>query len=123
MYSQFRMHGQKNIKLWVGISHRRIVGPIFFFSETLNSQRYCDTIVYPFIGQLKEDEIDKAYFQQDDATAHTAHMSMAIWDEVFADRIISLNLLASKISGSFSVLIFTLGCDEKFSVFKQSPHN
>jgi hypothetical protein len=52
---------------------RRIVGPIFF-SKTLNSQRYCDTIVYPFIGQLKEDEIDKAYFQQDGATAHTAHV-------------------------------------------------
>ena len=26
------------------------------------SQRYCDTIVYPFIAPLKEDEIDKAYF-------------------------------------------------------------
>jgi hypothetical protein len=31
-----------------------------FFSETLNSQRYCDNIAYPFIAQLKEDEIGKA---------------------------------------------------------------
>jgi hypothetical protein len=45
--------------------------------------------VYPFIAQLKEDEIDKAYFQQDSAMAHTAHMSMALLDDVFADRIIS----------------------------------
>jgi hypothetical protein len=45
--------------------------------------------VYPFIAQLKEDEIDKAHFQQDGATAHTAYMSMALLDDVFADRIIS----------------------------------
>jgi hypothetical protein len=45
--------------------------------------------VYPFIAQLKEDEIDKAYFQQGGATAHKAHMSMAVLDDVFADRIIS----------------------------------
>ena len=44
--------------------------------------------MYPFIAQLKENEVDKAYFQQDGATAHTAHMSMALLDE-FADRIIS----------------------------------
>jgi transposase len=42
----------ENIGVWVGMSRRRIVGPICF-SETLNSQRYCDNIVYPFIMQLK----------------------------------------------------------------------
>jgi hypothetical protein len=41
--------------------------------------------LHPFIAQLKEDEIDKAYFQQDGATAYTAHMSMALLDDVFAD--------------------------------------
>jgi hypothetical protein len=46
-------------------------------------------MVYPFIGQLKDDEIDKAYIQQDGVMAHTAHMSMALLDDVFADRIIS----------------------------------
>jgi hypothetical protein len=81
------LHDEK-IGVWVGMSRRCIVGPIFFL-EALNSQRYCDNIVYPFIAQLKEDEIDKAYFQQDGATAHTAHMSMALLDNVFVDRIIS----------------------------------
>jgi hypothetical protein len=38
---------------------------------------------------MKEDEINEAYFQQDGATARTAHMSMAILDDLFADRIIS----------------------------------
>jgi hypothetical protein len=45
--------------------------------------------VYPFFAQLKEDEIDKACFQQDGATAHTAHMSVAFLDDMFTDRIIS----------------------------------
>jgi len=47
---------------------------------------YCDNIVYPFIVQLKQDEIDKACFQKDGAMAHTAHMSMALLDDMFADR-------------------------------------
>jgi hypothetical protein len=79
------------IGVWVGMSRRCIVRPIFF-SETLNSQRYCDNNVYPFIVQLKEDEIDKAYFQQDGATPHTMHMSMALLDDMFADRIISTTI-------------------------------
>jgi hypothetical protein len=78
------LHDEK-IGVWVGMSRGRIVGPVFSL-ETLNSQRYCDNIVYPFIARLKEDEIDKAYFQQDGATAH---MSMALLDDVFADRITS----------------------------------
>jgi hypothetical protein len=53
------------------MSCRRVVRPILF-SEALISQLYCDTIVYPFIVQLKEDETDKAYFQQDGAMAYTA---------------------------------------------------
>jgi hypothetical protein len=42
--------------------------------------------VYPFIARLKEDELDKAYFQQDGATAHTAHMSMALLDDVLPEK-------------------------------------
>jgi hypothetical protein len=76
------------IGVWVGMSRRRIVGPILFW-ETLNSQRYCDTILYPLFAQLKVDETDKAYFQQNGAMNHIAHMSMALLDDVLADRIIS----------------------------------
>ena len=82
-----QLHDEK-IGVWVGMSRRRIVGPIFF-SDTFNPQRYCDNIVYPIIARSKEDEIDNAYFQQNGTTAHTAHMSMALLDDVFADRIIS----------------------------------
>jgi len=51
-------HDEK-IGVWVGMLRRCIVGPILFL-ETLNSQWYCDNIVYPFIAQLKEDGTDKA---------------------------------------------------------------
>lgn len=46
-----------------------------FFSETVNSQYYCNNILYPFFAQLTEDEINKAYFQQGCATAHASRMS------------------------------------------------
>jgi hypothetical protein len=64
------------------------VDPLFF-SETHNYKEYCDNIVYSFIAHLKQDEIDKAYFQQYGATALTAYMSVALLDDVLADRIIS----------------------------------
>ena len=86
-------------------------------------QRYYDNIVYPFIAQLKEDEIDKACFQQDGATAHTAHMSMAHLDDVFADRIISKTIWPPRSPDLSLPDFFSLGCNEKLSVFEQSPHN
>jgi len=66
---------------------RRAYSDTFFSTDTLDCERYCDTIVCPFIAQLKGDAINKATFH-DGAIAHTAHMSMAILDDVFVDRII-----------------------------------
>jgi len=98
------------------------VRPIFF-SETLNSQRYCDTTVYPFIVQLKEDDIDKAYFQQDGAMTHTAHMSVALLDDMFVDRTTSQTIWPPRSPDVSPPDFFSLGCDEKLSVFEQSPHS
>jgi len=92
-----------------------------FFSEALNSQRYCDNIVYPFNGQLKEDEIDKACFQQDGATAHTARMSMTLLDDVFADRTISKTIWPPR-SPDLSPPDFFLWCARKNSVYSKNPH-
>ena len=86
MFHKSPLHDEK-IGVWGGMSRRRIVRPIFFL-ETLNSQWYCDNIVYPFIAQWNEDETDKAYFQQDGAMAYSVYMSMALLDNVFVDRII-----------------------------------
>jgi len=98
----------------------RMVRPIFF-TETLNSQWYCDTIVYPFIAQLKEDEIDKAYFQQDGSMAHTAHMSMALLDDVFADGIISKTIWPPR-SLDLSPPVFFLWGAIKNSVYLNSHY-
>ena len=114
------LHDEKT-GVWVGMSRRRIVGPIFF-PETFNSQRYCDNILYPFIVQLKEDGIDKAYFKQDGATAHTAHMSVALLDDVFADRIISKTIWPPRYSDlSPSNFFFFWGAMKNF-VYSNNPH-
>jgi hypothetical protein len=42
-------------------------------------------MLYPFIGQLNESEIQMAHFEQDGAAAHTAHSSIKLLEEVFKD--------------------------------------
>jgi len=76
--------------------------------------------VCPFIAQLTEDEIDKFYFQQDGATAHTAHMSVALLDDVCADRIISKPIWPPRsLDLSLPDFCFFFGGDEKLGL---SPH-
>jgi hypothetical protein len=43
-------HDQK-VGVWCAISWNRIIGPIFL-DDTINSERYCEVILYPFIGHL-----------------------------------------------------------------------
>jgi hypothetical protein len=109
----------EKIGIWVGMC----VGAVkpFFFSETLNSQWYCDNIVYPFIAQMKEDAIDKAYFQQDVAKAHTAHMSMAFLEDVFAGRIVSKTIWPPR-SPDLSPPVFFLWDEMRNSVYSNNPH-
>lgn len=82
-------HPQKN-GVWVAMSRRRIVGPIFF-NETINAERYRRIILDPFIEQLHDDELTNGYFQQDGATAHTANATLDYLKQYFDNRIISRN--------------------------------
>jgi hypothetical protein len=50
------VHSDK-IGIWVAISRRRIICPIFF-TETINSEYYCLHMLFPFSSQLNEDEIN-----------------------------------------------------------------
>jgi hypothetical protein len=51
----------------------------------VNSDRYVNDILNPFFNQLTAEQRQHGYFQQDNATAHTANATMvAIW-EVFED--------------------------------------
>ncbi|GLV41775.1 hypothetical protein CBL_12064 [Carabus blaptoides fortunei] len=68
------LHPQK-IGVWVAVSRRRIIGPIFF-NETIKAERYRSIILDPFIEQLHDDELANGYFQQDGATAHTANATL-----------------------------------------------
>jgi len=71
--------------------------------------------------QLKEDEIGKACLQQDGATAHTAHRSMAFLDDVFADRTISKTIWPPR-SPDLSPPDFFLWGAMKNSVYSNNPH-
>jgi hypothetical protein len=60
--------------VWVAMSRRRIIGPIFF-NETINAQRH-QRLLEPFINQLDGVELTKVYNQQDSAAAHKARTTI-----------------------------------------------
>lgn len=57
------------VGIWIAISRRRIIAPIFL---NYNAGRHQTVLLTEFINQLHDDEISKGYFQQDQATSHTA---------------------------------------------------
>ncbi|CAH1374506.1 unnamed protein product, partial [Tenebrio molitor] len=59
------------IGVWIGMSRRRLIGPIFF-EDSVTAERYRNNILDVFINQLHDDELTHGYFQQDGAIAHTA---------------------------------------------------
>lgn len=81
------MHPVK-VGVWVAISRRRIIGPIFF-NETITADRYKEQILQPFLDQLHDDELQHGYFQQDGATPHTANRILDFVAEYYGDRVIS----------------------------------
>jgi hypothetical protein len=83
----------KKIGVWCGISRQRIIGPIF--DTTITTAAYLD-IFHCFVNQLDNEELSIGYFQQDGATAHTSHASMAKIQSFFGDRVISRGLWAPR---------------------------
>jgi len=78
------------IGVWCGMSRRRIIGPIFF-DATITTAAYME-IFNTFVNQLDDEELSIGYFQQDGATSHTSHGSMAEIQSFFGDRVISKGL-------------------------------
>jgi len=74
------LHDQK-LGVWVVISRRCIVGPLFF-EESVHSKRSC-SMLHDFISLLEENEITYSWFQQDGATVHIANNSMKLLSEIF----------------------------------------
>lgn len=83
------------VGVWVAMSRRRIIGPIFFY-DTINAERYQTLLLQPFIDQLHDDELTGGYFQQDSATAHTAHTSIQFLEQFFPGRLISRGIWPSR---------------------------
>ena len=96
--------------------------PSQLFSRRLSTPNGMVTTLCPVIAQLHEDEIDKAYFQQDGATAHTAHMSTALLDDVFADRIISKTIWPPRSPDLSPSFFFFLWGAMKNSLYSNNPH-
>jgi hypothetical protein len=51
----------------------------------VNYDRYFNDILNPLFNQLTAEERQHGYFQQDNATAHTANATMVSVREVFED--------------------------------------
>lgn len=73
------------IGVWIAMSRRRIIGPISF-EEKINAHNYREILLGPFIEQLHANELQNVYFQQDGATAHTAHGKIDFLQEYFDNR-------------------------------------
>jgi hypothetical protein len=80
------LHTEK-LGVWCAVNPRQIIGPLFFH-ETVNSDHYVNDILNPFFSQLTAEETQHGYFQQDNATAHTANATMVAICQVFEDWII-----------------------------------
>jgi len=83
------LHSEK-IGVWCGMSRRRIIGPIFF-DAIITTAAYME-IINTFVNQMDNEELSIGYFQQDGATSHTSHASMAEIQSFFGDRVISKGL-------------------------------
>jgi len=68
----------------------RIIGPIFF-DATITTVAYTE-IFNTFVNQLDDEELSIGHFQQDGATSHTSHASMAEIQSFFSDRVTSKGL-------------------------------
>lgn len=108
------------VGVWVAMSRRRIIGPIFFH-ETLNAERYRRLILEPFLQQLHDDELQVGYFQQDGATPHTAGATIRYLQQFYDNRIISQGLWPPR-SPDLTPLDFFLFGHLKNKVFQNRIH-
>lgn len=85
VFHETQLHPIK-IGVWIAMSRRRIVGPIFF-EETITARRY-RAILEDFVNELHDDELRTGYFQHDNASAHTAHDTREYISQFYDDRVI-----------------------------------
>ena len=76
--------------VWCVISAEKVIGP-YFFGETrsqpltVNDDRYRDMIRDFVIPDLRENDMEDYWFQENDATYHTARKTMDLLKEFFGN--------------------------------------
>ena len=88
------LHSAK-VTVWCAVSNKCVIGPYFFeeggLTVTVNHERYLRMLESFFIPELRRKRlpITRIWFQQDGATAHTAHAVMDYLKLKFRGRVIS----------------------------------
>jgi hypothetical protein len=108
------------IGVWVGMSRRRLIGPIFF-EDSVTAKRYRNNILDVFINQLHDDKLTHGYFQQDGATAHTTRETLDYLRQFFDDTLISRDLWPTR-SPDLTPLDYYLFSHLKNTIFKEPVH-
>ena len=109
------------VGVWCAMSRRPITGPIFF-TQTVTAERYCNKLLCSVVDELSEEEKLTAYFQQDDATAHTANSKLRFLNDIFQTRFISERIWPPR-SPDLSVLDFYLWGAVKQKIYQNKPQN
>lgn len=118
VYHETQLHPVK-IGVWVGMSRRRIIGPIFF-ENTITAANY-HGILNRFIEQLHDDEITTGFFQHDNATPHTARQTIQYLEQFYGNRLISNNRWPPR-SPDLTPLDFFLFGYLKDTIFRNRLH-
>ena len=84
----------EKVTVWCGLWAGGIIGPYFYKDAanrnvTVNGERYHDMIYNFFLTKMPELDLHGMWFQQDDATCHTAHVTMELLRGEFGADFIS----------------------------------
>lgn len=87
-FTETSLHPQK-VGVWACMSGERIF--FCFFEDRVNSETYC-SFIDKFAATLTDNERHHAWFQQDNATAHTSHQTTRHLLQIFGKRTITKEL-------------------------------
>jgi hypothetical protein len=112
------LHPQK-IGVWSAMSSRRIF--FLFFEQTVTGEVYRN-FIHEFVATFSEEEVFSAWFQQDNAPAHTANATLKYLEEFFGERIISKGMWPAR-SPDLSPPDYFLWGYLKEQVYSNGPKN
>ncbi|KAG6797063.1 hypothetical protein HZU73_07603 [Apis mellifera caucasica] len=89
-----RKTNPQRVTVWCGFWAGGIIGPYFFENEaghaaTVNGARYLDMITQFFLPKLDDIDVANMWFQQGNATCHTANETIQLLHEIFPGRVLS----------------------------------